>query len=448
MIKNKLKFLFQVSLIMFTVLISLLTQSIIINAQTTQNNQTTTPNQTVDLGENNLLPDCNLSKLQNTTIQQNNVVETLQQENILNDLNSEVKKKYFQGCIQSAFRFIIILAALTSVLKLAYDGIRMFVDRKAVTNTRKTVTDLIIGLLLLTLGWNLLPIFNQSFNNLNFLQLPSLNYCTITLGCTPEKVLKERRYRECTNRYNIIIEQKEYNGNNDDKSKLAKCIQEYCSEPDIYKTVNREVCEDRKTIIINIDKAIADGIKLRAARNASGGSTGSVPDSQLISEYEKLIKDGRIKQKDNDTKVLWDGVKSGEVKPQTIRVIVEIARNSYVDYLEVWSLLRRGDPQNHGVGAAIDISAFGKGGKKITAIDAWQGRYTTEWLAFANMLKDTKNVFQIIVAGDIQNKLKATPGFTAGRGQGTIDNIRITTTPGRSDTTQRHEDHWHIDIFK
>ena len=83
-------------------------------------------------------------------------------------------REWFKNCIQGIIQFIIVLAVLVTILKLAFDGVNMLdpTSYKDKINSRQQITNLVIGLFLLLIGWNLIPIMNLSLGNVNFLQLP------------------------------------------------------------------------------------------------------------------------------------------------------------------------------------------------------------------------------------------------------------------------------------
>jgi hypothetical protein len=409
--------------------------------------QTPNPTNTIGIDESNsIFAGCRVSKLQDSFAADNKFVETPEQDAAIKANSAKIKRQYIQGCIQEVIRFVIIIAALSAILSLAAAGV-LALYKPNPKPIRKKLTNTIIGLFLLIAGWNLIGLLNASFNNLDFLSLPSLNYCGVSNGCTPEKVLKELRYRGCVSRYELIINEKKYGGNKADKEALSKCINDFCKETDTYKTVSKETCQDKNSIVALIDKAIADGIELRKSQSSNQG--GQVADSQLVSELERLIKAGKIQHIDGQPDIIIKQAKEGKLKNNTIRMLVELAKTPEYDAIKIWEPYRpENPPKYHGKGLAIDFKSVTIKGKEYTADDAFAGRADEQYFKLADNIFSKKISYQIIMAGAIVDKLKAKENFSAGRGQGTVNKMRITTTPNGEDKTQRHEDHWHIDIFE
>jgi hypothetical protein len=93
------------------------------------------------------------------------------------EITKEKKGEFIRGCIQDIIRFVIVVSCLGAILKIASSGLSSMDP----TNTSKAepplkvVSNLVIGLFLLLVGWNLVGILNSSFNNANFLNLPGLD---------------------------------------------------------------------------------------------------------------------------------------------------------------------------------------------------------------------------------------------------------------------------------
>jgi hypothetical protein len=99
------------------------------------------------------------------------------------------KQDYLKGCIQDIIRFIIVIASLAAILKIAASGLAMLdpsgskMSQKL--SSKSTITNLVIGLFLLIVGWNLIPILNASFNNVDFLNIPGTDHCSLeSSNCT------------------------------------------------------------------------------------------------------------------------------------------------------------------------------------------------------------------------------------------------------------------------
>jgi hypothetical protein len=81
----------------------------------------------------------------------------------------------FKNCIQGVIQFIIVLAALGTILKLAFTGINLLdPTSNSEPETHKLISNLVIGFFLLLVGWNLVPIMNVSMGNATFMTLPAV----------------------------------------------------------------------------------------------------------------------------------------------------------------------------------------------------------------------------------------------------------------------------------
>jgi hypothetical protein len=124
------------------------------------------------------------------------------------EITKEKKGEFIRGCIQDIIRFVIVISCLGAILKIAASGLSSMDP----TNTSKAepplkvVSNLVIGLFLLLVGWNLVGILNSSFNNANFLNLPGLDNCKIANGCETEAQKTDRRSQASILKYQTILD--------------------------------------------------------------------------------------------------------------------------------------------------------------------------------------------------------------------------------------------------
>jgi hypothetical protein len=392
-------------------------------------------------------------------------IKETKEESEADKIKQDVRKNdYVKGCIQEIIRFVIVIASLAAILKIAASGLALLdpsgskVSQKL--TSRSTITNLVIGLFLLIVGWNMIPILNASFNSVNFLDLPRVNYCDIKDGCVSERKLRIQRYRSCTQRYEEIMDEKKYETSKDNQDILVKCIIEYCQVKEQYDEIENDSCDDIKNthnpkdVNKRIDELNKEGIELRKQQAAGSGGAGTgegadkTPDAQLEDEVIKLVNAKKINQIDNEPNKIIDQIKSHQIKKITLRFLASLAKNKGVESIKIWEPFRPEDPPRfHGKGLAVDLKSVTIGGKEYTADNAFAGQDYDKFLEIAEKIYSFKTTRQIIMAGDIVGKLRATPHFSAAARQGTINNIRISTTPGNN-KTERHEDHWHVDMFE
>jgi hypothetical protein len=367
------------------------------------------------------------------------------------------KQTYVKGCIQDIIRFIIVIASLAAILKIAVTGIQgMYQDNSK--QLRGTVTNLVIGLFLLIVGWNLIPILNNSFNNVDFLNLPSIGYCSIQGGCQEENY-KKQRYEGCTDRYETIMDEKLYDTTKANREILIKCIIEFCGGPvTAMKDGKRlydfgdDTCEDIgktkdiKVVSKLIDDYIKEGEELRKKNNTPADT----PAGDLEAEVIKLVKAGKINQIDGQPEKIIEQINKKLLKNVTLKFLAGLAKSPGVESIKIWEPFREEKPPKfHGKGLAVDLKSVTMGGVEYTTDDAFKGKTTEQFIKIAELIYDLKTTRQIIMAGDkMVNTINKLPHFNAGPRKGTIENIRIATTPGEKTPTDRHEDHWHVDMFE
>jgi hypothetical protein len=129
------------------------------------------------------------------------------------NVTDEGKQKYLKGCIQDIIRFIIVIASLAAILKIAASGLAMLdpsgskMSQKL--SSKSTITNLVIGLFLLIVGWNLIPILNASFNNVDFLNIPGTDHCSLpSSNCTTIYSIQAGEVKEGLKKYEIVVKDK------------------------------------------------------------------------------------------------------------------------------------------------------------------------------------------------------------------------------------------------
>ena len=409
----------------------------------------------IGVDESNVIfPGCRLSKLKDPNEPKTPIIENKGQLEGIKEKEDELKKEYIKGCMQEIIRFIIVIASLAAILKIAASGVQLMFNDKEGTKARSTITNLVIGLFLLIVGWNMIPILNASFNNVNFLNLPRVNYCDIKSACVSERTLKLQRFQGCTQRYEEIMDDKKYEANNDLKLGLATCIVQYCQVAKDFDEIENDSCEDDfkpkgypkdpKVVVRRIDELNEEGKKLRAAKGVD-----NTPSSDLEAEMIRLIKADKIKQIDGKPDIIIKQVQEKKLTKALMKTLTSLAKAPGVDSIKIWEPWRsEPSPPFHKSGKAVDLKSVTMGGKEFTADDAFAGKTGADFEKIAEILYTFKTVRQIIMAGPIVDQLFKNPHFNAAPRKGTIEKIRIATTPGLEDKTARHEDHWHIDVFE
>jgi D-alanyl-D-alanine carboxypeptidase len=308
---------------------------------------------------------------------------------------TDIKNKYIKGCVQEIIRFVIIMASLAAILNIAVAGILQLTDQNAKPIKTK-LTNTIIGLFLLIVGWNLIPIFNNSFNNVNFLSLPGVNVCTQANYCTTEAQQLQRKYYNCMKRYQNIKIDKEFSESEDLQKNLEICIAQFCAVKNQYPRIRSSYCVDYikpGAIVSEIKRLIKEGKAERAKRTVSGApAPGTTPADPSCPEPEKgpealkagyihykyavvspsllvkvesvqLHKDAAKAYNEMKAAAAKDGVtfyiQSGFRSIDTQKAIVEKKRKSLKSEKEVFaSSAEPGYSENH-TGMAINVNSVG-----------------------------------------------------------------------------------------
>ncbi len=200
-----------------TILLITLFFSFVSFAQTPANNTTNAADQPVDQS-NVIFPGCRLSVLTSSSTEA---------------ITPEKKSQYIKGCIQDILRFVIVMACLAAILKIAASGLSSLDPTKsgaAEDPIKKTIPNLVIGLFLLLVGWNLVGILNNSFNSVNFLKLPESNHCNINSGCESAERKLAREAAAALATYDKMKTENKYSGSQDQKNTLINTIKDYCSK--------------------------------------------------------------------------------------------------------------------------------------------------------------------------------------------------------------------------
>lgn len=200
-------------------------------------------------------------KFQNNPVDQSNVIFPGCRLSVLTGgaastaITAANKQKYITGCIEEVLRFVIIMVSLVAILRIALSGVMQILpDTGGIINSKgnnpkKIVSDLVVGLFLLVVGWNLVGILNSSFNNVDFLNLPAITHCKEGTACfdTPEKI-KAREGKAATEKYRQIISENKYTGSAADMAALKTELKKVCdarTTEAIYKTFDTKLCDDK-----------------------------------------------------------------------------------------------------------------------------------------------------------------------------------------------------------
>jgi hypothetical protein len=88
---------------------------------------------------------------------------------------TDLKKVFFQNCIQGIIRFIVVLSATFAIIRIAIVGLgELNPIGGGNPQIKGAIQNLVIGLALLTMGWYIIPIFNASFSKVDFLSPPAV----------------------------------------------------------------------------------------------------------------------------------------------------------------------------------------------------------------------------------------------------------------------------------
>jgi hypothetical protein len=167
---------------------------------------------------------------------------------------------------------------------------------------------------------------------------------------------------------------------------------------------------------------------------------------QVQQKVIELLNQNKLLDIEKNPANIIKQITDNHLKVQTLKMLCNVV--SEFDAVTIYAPYRPSDPfPGHPAGLAVDLHSITSGGKELTVTGATAGKGTAEFKKLADAIFAGKTSRQILMAGPMVEILRADKNFSAGAGQGTINNIRIATTPGDGPTA-RHEDHWHIDMFK
>jgi hypothetical protein len=187
---------------------------------------------------NIIFPGCRLSSLlKDGDKTQTGVALTPEQLSKETNISDSGRTKFVKSCIQEIIRFVIILASLAAILKIAVTGLALLdpTGSKIGSNmsSAKTIQNLVIGLFLLVVGWNIIPILNTSFNNTDFLSLPGIEHCKVAnANCSSPESDQAKASKLALDTYIESEKKTSYGGNEEAKKKVLKDIKGYCDNKD------------------------------------------------------------------------------------------------------------------------------------------------------------------------------------------------------------------------
>lgn len=414
---------------------------------------------------------CRVSALQGLISEVNNATSEGDQGKVAeqNSVNRLIKQKFLIDCFQDILRFVIVVTILSVVLKIAAAGIGQILPQSGIKNDSVTVLrNTIIGIFLLLVGWNLVFILNNSFINIEVLDLPAITYCKIDNGCLSKEQKFEIEKRLCIFKQNNILEDKIFKGTKEELAKIKACLEEICKSTQKFITFKIEFCKEK--FGEKIDQAIKEGPKLGGgqspipgAGNSGGGSTpgttptapgnsgsSGVPDTDLIAKVIALYEQKKFST-DNDGYYI-PSIKSGGNKSNTLRLIIDLASNPRYTTIRFSSLRRDpaynasvgGSPNSNHIGGnaadltTVTLAATGKTVAKIDAINNVAGARDV-FLQLAQDIRTCKCVRRVITGVSFLSTLSKQPGYST-NSDGTPDSIGTMTTQDGL-----HDSHYHID---
>jgi N-acetylmuramoyl-L-alanine amidase len=160
------------------------------------------------------------------------------------------KDKFLSGCIQGIIRFIIVLAVLAAVLKVAASGlVAMSPVGSDAPKTTSVISNLVVGLFLLLVGWNLLPTFNASFANQKYLALPTYSICPMKFNnkCETYDESRTRVAIEAIKKYEASKLTKKWLTSKFDNNYTINVLDSICRarlDESSYKEIDRAFCKE------------------------------------------------------------------------------------------------------------------------------------------------------------------------------------------------------------
>jgi N-acetylmuramoyl-L-alanine amidase len=161
------------------------------------------------------------------------------------------KDKFLSGCIQGIIRFVIVLAVLAAVIKVAATGL-IGMSPVSIGRSDKPasiISNLVVGLFLLLVGWNLLPTINASFANQKYLALPTYSVCPMKSNnkCETYDESRTRVASEAIKKYEASKLSKKWLTSKFDNNYTINVLDSICRArlDDVsYKDIDRAFCKE------------------------------------------------------------------------------------------------------------------------------------------------------------------------------------------------------------
>ncbi|MGL4759153.1 MAG: hypothetical protein ACRCXZ_07465 [Patescibacteria group bacterium] len=204
-----------------------------------------------------------------------------------NAVTQEKKGEFLKGCIQGAIRIFIVFALVAAIFNLALNGVNQMMPFGGGDATKKSISqlrNLVIGLFLIIVGWNIIPILNASFNNTNFLTLPSTDPCQIKNACETKEKTAAREAANAVATFEKLIKENKYSGSSDQQEKLTTKLQEFCNQKD------KKYLEEFKNRNLDQSKFCPDLAKKIDKINKIANNGAASPDIEGLKEYNKAIE--------------------------------------------------------------------------------------------------------------------------------------------------------------
>ena len=200
------------------------------------------------------------------------------------------KDKYFSGCIQDIIRFVIVMACLGAVIKIALSGVMQLTPMAGKSTVSSTIQNLIIGLFLLLVGWNIVPIFNTSFSNQGFLNLPSFSICGMTFNgkCETYDQSRTRVAKDAVKNYEEAKKSKKWGKKKVENIYTVRVLESICRsdlKDEAYKAIDRKFCKED---FVKFMASIEPKEDYSFPKTGSGGSSGGDNNIDEGSLLEKL----------------------------------------------------------------------------------------------------------------------------------------------------------------
>jgi hypothetical protein len=282
-------------------------------------------------------------------------------------------KKFIESCFTGVIRFLIVVGCILAFFKIAATGLLEFANfpelykfNKNALEQRVQIQNVVIGLFVLIVLWNIVPIFNTASNRINFLNPPEYNQSTIKKAQEMKEFIKKLDDKSTVNLAKDTLDFYKNNCTDSSESEECKKLKEKVDEnknttdkiqPYLNNVINSfEYQKDPNNIKTELDKRVSDYLTLCQLPEYTN--------DQLCSKDNYSL----INKRSSEAQTELDSFVNNKISDFTYLNFNNDARNSFVKYFEAVEK-NSTDRPGSGIRAKAAITSFVNSKKGVCTQD-------------------------------------------------------------------------------